>query len=163
MDGVVLIRFFDGWMDLYGSGWVWCTEGRGLIFSFVFLYRFLSLLDRFWDRFWDPKLVPKSVFWVYFLGMLFFTIFYRFFIDFSSPNRPWNAYPHESPKKHRNWTENSCFLRLRRNFWPSGSISSIFFGSKKSLFCRPKKSRKQIIAKGSPKGLRLTSTRELTD
>ena len=69
--------------------------------------------------------------------------FHRFFIDFSSQNRPWNASPHESPKKHRNWTENSCFLRLRRNFWPSGCILSIFFGSKKSLFEGPEGDRKK--------------------
>ena len=36
--------------------------------------------------------------------------------------------------KWKSSTENSCFFELQRKFWPSGSISAIPEGSKKSLF-----------------------------
>ena len=65
------------------------------------------------------------------------------FIDFSSIFRP-KIDPGTIPrtnrrKKTQNSTENSCFLRLRRKFRPSGSIRAIPEGSKKSLFWLPKK------------------------
>ena len=83
-DGVILIRYFDRWMDLYGLLAVRSAWARGFIFLSIFLIRFGSLLDRFWDGFWDPKFVPKSIFLVFFWECFFLPFFYRFFIDFWS-------------------------------------------------------------------------------
>ena len=82
MDGVVLIRCFDGWMDLYGSGRVISAAARDVFFLIVFLYRFLSLLDRFWDGFGRPKPRPKSIFGGFFFRCGFLSIFCRSFNDF---------------------------------------------------------------------------------
>ena len=74
--------------------------------------------------------------------------FHRFFIDFSSQNRPWNDSPHELQERQQNSTENSCFFGLRRKFWPSGSIRAIPEGSKKSLLgCPESRSEKRSKTK----------------
>ena len=67
------------------------------------------------------------------------SMFHSFFVQKSIPERL-HAQIFENTNKSN---ENSCFLGLRRKFWPFGSIWSIPEGSKKSIFNEYKKEQKQ--------------------
>ena len=69
MDGVVLIRFFDRWMDLYGSGWVRCAGWRDVFFFIVFFVPFFIALGSILGSILGPQTGPKINFLRDLLGM----------------------------------------------------------------------------------------------